>query len=41
VGEGGLLSTSVLTLAYLLFFRKRRPGKSYDCSQPCLWLLDR
>ena len=40
-GEGGLLSTFVLTLAYLLFFRKRRSGKSYDCSQPCLWLLDR
>jgi hypothetical protein len=32
VGEGGLLSTFVLTLAYLLFFRKRRSGKSYDCS---------
>jgi hypothetical protein len=41
VGEGGLLSTFVLTLAYLLFFRKRRSGKSYDCSQPFLWLLDR
>jgi hypothetical protein len=41
VGEGGLLSTFVLTLAYLLFFRKRRSGKSCDCSQPCLWLLDR
>ena len=40
-GEGGLLSTFVLTLAYLLFLRKRRSGKSYDCSQPCLWLLDR
>jgi hypothetical protein len=40
-GEGGLLSTFVLTLAYLLFFIKRRSGKSYDCSQPCMWLLDR
>jgi hypothetical protein len=40
-GEGGLLRTFVLTLAYLLFFRKMRSGKSYACSQPCLWLLDR
>jgi hypothetical protein len=41
VGEGGLLSTFVLTLAYLLFFRKRRSSKNYDYSPPCLWLLDR
>ena len=43
VGEGGLLSTFVLTLTYLLFFREgdRWSCKSYACSQPCLWLLDR
>jgi hypothetical protein len=23
------------------FSEKKRSGKSYDCSQPCLWLLDR
>jgi hypothetical protein len=28
-------------LLIYFFFRKRRSGKSYDCSQPCLWLLDR
>jgi hypothetical protein len=38
-----LLSTFILTLAYLLFFREgdRWSGKSYACSQLCLWLLDR
>jgi hypothetical protein len=42
-GEGGLLSTFVLTLPYLLFFREgdRWSGKIYACSQSCLWLLDR
>jgi hypothetical protein len=32
--------SSTYSMHYILFFRKRRSGKSYDCSQPCLWLLD-
>jgi hypothetical protein len=40
-GDFVIILKNFLLLAYLLFFRKRRSGKSYDCSQPCLWLLDR